>query len=120
MALRVQHVHGAKDPEKLRALAMALETFDEDLEHHLRMEEQELFPHILRGEDVGPKLEGAIHDHTNYLWFLDTVRELTREFTLPEGACGTWRALWDGLRRLSDSLTEHLALENELFFPRKT
>ena len=49
---------------------------------------------------------------------LRRLRELTGDYTVPEGACNTWRALWYGLAALETSLHEHIHLENNILFPR--
>ncbi|HJM11436.1 MAG TPA: hemerythrin domain-containing protein, partial [Candidatus Marinimicrobia bacterium] len=49
---------------------------------------------------------------------LQKIRELTDNFTVPEGACNTWRALWHGLENLEKDLHQHIHLENNIFFPR--
>jgi regulator of cell morphogenesis and NO signaling len=37
---------------------------------------------------------------------------------LPEGACGSWTALYTGLRKLTNDLVVHMHLENAMLFPR--
>jgi regulator of cell morphogenesis and NO signaling len=37
---------------------------------------------------------------------------------LPEGACGSWTALYIGVRKLADDLVTHLHLENNVLFAR--
>ena len=39
-------------------------------------------------------------------------------FELPEGACGSWQALYTGVEKLVTDLTEHIHLENNVLFPR--
>ena len=45
------------------------------------------------------------------------VRSVTDDYTPPEGACNTWRALWHALADLERSLHEHIHLENHILFP---
>jgi regulator of cell morphogenesis and NO signaling len=43
---------------------------------------------------------------------------LTQGYEVPEEACNTWRALWNGLAALEESLHQHIHLENNILFPR--
>ncbi len=49
---------------------------------------------------------------------LRALRALTGDFTPPEGACMTWRALYAGLCKFADGLVEHTSIENNMLFPR--
>ena len=46
------------------------------------------------------------------------IRELTDNLTLPDGACRTWTALYEGLAGFLDDFDAHLQLENEVLFPQ--
>jgi regulator of cell morphogenesis and NO signaling len=46
------------------------------------------------------------------------VREITRNFELPEYACVTYRALMAGLDELERDLHMHIHLENNILFSR--
>ncbi len=43
---------------------------------------------------------------------------VTGDMTLPDGACNSWRALYAGLAKLAEDLTEHIHIENNILFPR--
>jgi regulator of cell morphogenesis and NO signaling len=43
---------------------------------------------------------------------------LTGDLTLPAEACNTWRALYAGLAKFAEDLTEHIHLENNILFPK--
>ena len=49
---------------------------------------------------------------------LARIRELTADFEAPPYACGTYRAMLDGLRALEADLHTHIHLENNILFPR--
>ena len=120
MARKVNAVHGDKDPERLPALLSTYLALKEELEPHMMKEEQILFPMIRQGH--GSMAHGPVHvmheehDHAGAL--LRKLRELTNDYTVPEGACNTWRALWHALHDLERSLHEHIHLENNILFPR--
>ncbi|MCA8901985.1 MAG: hypothetical protein KDA53_12125 [Hyphomonas sp.] len=46
------------------------------------------------------------------------IRSLTANLTPPDHACGSWRALYSGTEKLLDDLAAHMALENDVLFPR--
>jgi regulator of cell morphogenesis and NO signaling len=120
MARKVLRVHGDKMPEVLPDLVSTLLSLKTELEEHMIKEEKDLFPMILKGEGsaaIGPI--GVMEDeHTSAGDALRHLRELTDDYTVPEGACNTWRALWMGLAELESAMHKHIHLENNILFPR--
>jgi regulator of cell morphogenesis and NO signaling len=118
MARNVETVH-AEHPNRPAGLADFLAGMLGELEHHMTREEQVLFPTLLSGG--GGCAPFAIRrmrsEHDDHSERLATLQRMTDGFTPPEGACGTWRLLYDGCRKLHDDLCEHIRLENELLFP---
>jgi len=49
---------------------------------------------------------------------LTRMRELTRGYAPPEGACPTFRGLYYGLAELERDMHVHIHLENNVLFPR--
>jgi regulator of cell morphogenesis and NO signaling len=124
---KVVKVHGMRHPEllKLPALFAALR---EDLLPHMLKEEQVLFPYVERlaeGNAPAPFF-GTVRnpigmmamEHEQVGELLREMRRVTDGYTLPEGACGSFRALYDGLRLLEEDLHRHIHLENNVLFPR--
>lgn len=120
MARRVLEVHRDKQPEMLPELLSVYLGLKAELDQHMVKEEQILFPMIQRGQ--GAMTQGPVsvmeHEHEVAGDALRRLRELTRGYELPEGACNTWRALWHGLEALEESLHQHIHLENNILFPR--
>lgn len=120
MVRKVVRVHGDKDPARFAGLAEAFAALVGELVPHMQKEERVLFPWILsgRGASAGApvRVMEAEHDHAGEL--LRRIRALTDDYTPPEGACGTWRALWAGLEELEADLHAHIHLENNVLFPR--
>ena len=120
MLNKVSRVHGDKDPETFDGLLKAFMPLKEELEHHMKKEEQILFPMI--GQGMGDQAGGPIsvmhHEHESAGSALATIRSLTKDYTIPEGACNTWRALWHGLEALEKDMHQHIHLENNILFPR--
>ena len=119
LARRVEAVHADK-PDCPRGLAELLDAMGEELEHHMQKEEQVLFPMMTRGGApmIGQPIAVMRHEHENHGLHLHALAALTRDATPPEGACNTWRALYAGVRKLTDDLIEHIHLENNVLFPR--
>lgn len=100
---------------------------------HMQKEEQILFPYI-------DALERAAHAHSSVEPpFFQTVRNpvhmmmkehdaagelvrqirsLTSDFTAPDDACTTFKALYEALREFEADLHLHVHLENNVLFPR--
>ena len=57
-------------------------------------------------------------EHDEHGEALSGLFALTDELALPDDACNTWRALYLGLRKFTDDLTEHIHTENNILFPR--
>jgi regulator of cell morphogenesis and NO signaling len=120
MAEKVNSVHGARDPERLAELVTVIQGLKDELEEHMMKEEQVLFPMILGGN--GAMAQGPVsvmeEEHESAGAALRRIRELTDNYTVPEGACTTWNVLWDGLEKLEEGTHQHIHLENNILFPR--
>jgi regulator of cell morphogenesis and NO signaling len=119
LASKVERVHGDK-PSCPKGLADHLETMHADVLSHLAKEEQILFPMILAGG--GPRAQGPIavmlREHDDHGDNLRILRELAHDFEPPPEACTTWRALYLRLQELEGELMDHIALENNVLFPK--
>lgn len=117
LALTVERVHGGR-PHCPQGLADHLRAFQQELESHMRKEEQILFPMLQRGEGALARMPIRVmrseHDHHGEA--LRHLADLTDNLTLPPAACNTWRALYLGLRTLHEDLMEHIHLENNVLF----
>lgn len=119
LARRVERVHGGH-PRCPAGLTGHLELMAKDLENHMLKEEEVLFPMISRGMlgvAVGPA--GVMRsEHEDHGQALERIAMLTGQYQLPEGACGTWTALYRGLESFRDDLMNHIHLENNILFHR--
>jgi regulator of cell morphogenesis and NO signaling len=57
-------------------------------------------------------------EHESARAALAGMRELTRGYAPPEGACPTFRGLYYGLSELERNMHVHVHLENHVLFPR--
>lgn len=119
LARRVEQVHGDRE-DCPQGLASHLETMAQDLESHMRKEEQILFPMIVRGHGrmAGMPIGVMRAEHNEHGAELRRLEELTDDITPPRGACTTWRALYMGLRTFREDLMTHIHLENNVLFER--
>jgi regulator of cell morphogenesis and NO signaling len=119
MAESVETVHFGDD-QVPGGLSNILRRMIGELEVHMKKEELILFPAIRKGG--GPGIENPIavmrDDHDDHATEVAAIRRLTGDLTLPDGACGTWTALYAGLNEFITDLEEHVRLENDVLFPQ--
>lgn len=123
---KVARVHGENHPHLLRIQGIFIELRSELLDHTAD-EDENVFPLILKFlENPTPELKEEIkpyvlklereHEHTGKL--LAEIRDLTNNFTPPDGACGTYRLVYARLAQLEKDTFEHVHLENNNLFDR--
>jgi regulator of cell morphogenesis and NO signaling len=130
---KVHSVYAQRIPGELDGLPEVFEALRAELESHLMKEEMILFPAIRAkvaeketGVPAPPTCFGTIaapimqmeHEHEEAGAALVRIRELTRNFTIPEYACSTYRALILGLEQLELDLHRHIHLENNILHRR--
>ena len=118
LARRVEAVHRDHD-HCPKGLANFLEETAAELEDHMMKEEMVLFPMLRagRGSMAGMPIMRMRMEHNEHGDRLEQLVALTGEFSSPEGACTTWRALYAGCAKLDGDLREHIHLENNKLFP---
>lgn len=118
LAQKVERRH-AERPDCPRGLARHLVDMRAAVESHLDKEEQILFPMIRagRGHLAQMPIRVMFAEHDDHAVALRTLRALAHDFEPPADACGSWRALCDGLRALELDLMRHIHLENNVLFP---
>lgn len=117
LSLKVERVH-ADAPDAPKGLGALLQHMIGLLEVHMKKEELLLFPAIRRGG--GPGVAGPIAqmraDHDDHAAEVAHILALTNGLTLPQGACRSWTALYDGLAVFLADLDAHIRLENDVLF----
>ncbi len=127
LAEKVATVHGDRHPE-LVAVRADVRALVDDLDPHLAKEERVLFPLIRElsaavdaGETPPAPLTAPIrvmraeHDFTGEL--LAKLRADALDFALPDDACGSYQALYQGLAQLEADTHLHVHKENNVLFP---
>lgn len=119
MAEKVERVHATK-PDCPLGLTAHLEHIKAEIEAHMFKEEQVLFPAIRAGKTgfVPAPIQVMHEEHEEHGRNLTTTRSLTTDLAPPAHACTTWRTLYLGLEQLERDLMDHIALENNVLFPR--
>ena len=132
LAAKVVSVHGKNHSELLEAQQIFADLAAE-LSVHLMKEEQVLFPYVTRmeesvvsGEPVPPAMFGTVvnpvrmmmQEHDGAGDALRSLRSATRDYTLPDDACISYRTLYQALQGFEADLHQHIHLENNILFPR--
>ncbi len=127
---KVEQRHGSNHPEVYQ-VGKTVAVINSELTRHFGCEEATLFPYIAAlGEERQPELPAAANgsvklpishmmsDHDRAENNLETLRKLTNNYTPPEDACPTWRALYRAMEELDLDLRQHVHLEDDILFPR--
>ena len=129
---RVAKVHGHHYVETVKINTLFHELAAE-LNSHMHKEEMMLFPfikEIAKAKKENTKLSpppfGTIQnpinmmesEHTGAGDILGEIADLSNNYTPPEGACNTFRALYSKLEEYQNDLFQHIHLENNILFPK--
>ena len=119
LSKKVEEVH-ADHAEVPAGLGEFLEKLSFELENHMQKEEQILFPMIKggRGNMAQGPIQVMMHEHVDHEDNLGKMKALAKNYELPEGACGSWSALYKGVQTLEQEITKHIEIENEQLFPQ--
>lgn len=127
LAYKVADAHGEHHPE-VRQIPEVVAALRQELEGHMAKEEQILFPMLTDLDtataqpsfhcgSVGNPIRVMESEHVQAGDALATLRRITNDYTAPEDACPTWRALLDGLEEFEADIHMHIHKENNLLFP---
>jgi regulator of cell morphogenesis and NO signaling len=126
---KVLQAHSDRHGDMLRAVAAVYGPMKAELDGHLAKEEMVLFP-LVRALDGGAKPGsfhcGSVQNPIRVMWMehdsageaLAEMRRLTSDYTAPEDACNTFKALYFELAEMERDLHRHIHLENNILFPR--
>ena len=132
LMLKVATKHGEHHP-KLYALEQLFSLLCDDLSPHMMKEERVLFPYITEMEDFKTKQSKVpmscfgtvknpvgtmMREHDTAGEILRKMRLVTNDYTIPEGACPSFTALFTRLEALEKDLHQHIHLENNVLFPK--
>lgn len=131
-ANKVAKVHGHHYTELLEIKSL-FQDVAEELVDHMQKEEQVLFPYIKHllsvqsGEipfvaphfgKVNNPIQMMEEEHENAGGIFKRIAALTNNYTPPESACNTFRALYASLQEFEEDLHLHIHLENNILHPK--
>jgi len=129
---RVAEVHGHHYTEVLKINTLFNEAANE-LASHMKKEENILFPYIksllqteIAKEPLNSPSFGSINnpitmmemEHEAVGDIFKEIARLTNNYTPPEDACNTFRALYAKLDEFEQDLHQHIHLENNILHPK--
>ena len=124
---KIVAVHGDRHPE-LATVQSLYRTLRDDLEPHLTLEEQQVFPAIRRvtsdeasGADrdlLGRQLDEIGEEHVKVGALLEELRAVTSGYTPPADGCPTYVATYQGLAEMEADIHLHVHKENNVLMPR--
>lgn len=129
---KVAKVHGHHYTEVVKINSLIIEVAQE-LTAHMRKEELILFPFVK--QLVRAKKEGALPPAPHFGTVNNPIRmmedeheaagdifkiisKLTNDYTPPDEACNTFKALYAKLQEFELDLHQHIHLENNILFPK--
>lgn len=122
----ILRAHGAKHQE-LREVHRLFHKLKSALEAHLIDEEEVIFPLVKewdrdksvmalsRAVTISKKLEEE-HDEAGEI--VHQLREITRDYAIPDDVCSTFASTYERLVELESDLFQHIHLENNILHPR--
>jgi len=131
-ANRVEEVHGHHYTEVIEINNLFKEVANE-LASHMKKEELILFPYIKRlykqkneKENITSPPFGTVNnpihmmeaEHESVGNIFKEIARLSNNYTPPEGACNTFRALYAKLEEFESDLHQHIHLENNILHPK--
>ena len=132
-SVKVASVHGENHPELLE-ISKLVEDVYQELSSHMVSEETILFPyvkHIVAAKNntstsakfgdydsIKTPIDMLEMEHESVGKSLETIRELSNNYTLPEDSCASYSYLFNKLDEFENDLHIHIHLENNILFPK--
>ncbi len=128
LAQKVASVHGGNDA-RLHDIYQTFQALAFELSSHMMKEEQILFPFVRRLEastslpafhcgSIANPIRQMEHEHQDAGVALERLRTLSDNYTPPDWACNTYRAMLDALARFELDMHQHVHKEDNILFPR--
>jgi regulator of cell morphogenesis and NO signaling len=129
---KVASKHGDRLPQLIEVKQIFAE-LKAEMDMHMMKEERILFPlcrqldRALGGAEqatsfhcgsIANPIEVMIREHDDAGNALEQIRSLTGNYTPPEDACNTFRAMYDSLAQLERDMHQHVHKENNILFPK--
>ena len=131
---KVCSIHGKNHPELLH-IRTSFTGLAQELTMHMMKEEMVLFRHIVRMEEAVSQNEpilpppfGSVqdpvsmmeHEHDSAGAALRTMHQARGGYAAPPNACISYQTLYKALAEFELDLHQHIHLENNILFPRRS
>jgi regulator of cell morphogenesis and NO signaling len=128
---KVARKHGAIH-QYMKEVRAIFEGIQMEMDLHMQKEELVLFPKIIQAEmdhtsghlnalakkDLSAPILMMEKEHEHAGDGMFEIRRLTNNYSIPAGACITFRICMAELREFENDLHQHVHLENNILFPR--
>ncbi|MCJ7756822.1 MAG: iron-sulfur cluster repair di-iron protein [Gillisia sp.] len=130
---KVASVHGENHPE-LFEISRLVKQVCRELSEHMVNEETILFPYVKlivaaknnnsasvkfeNFDSIKTPIDMLEKEHEAVGNSLETIRELSNNYTLPEDSCASYSYLYNTLVEFESDLFIHIHLENNILFPK--
>ena len=128
-ARKSAQAHGSNHPE-MAEIAAILEKNEEDMEGHLKEEEEVFFPAVKRlyggsldkqaaGQEralIRASLASLHREHEEVGDAVHRIRRLSGGYGIPADACNTYALTYRQLKEFEEDLHKHVHLENNILF----
>jgi regulator of cell morphogenesis and NO signaling len=125
---KVANAHGERNANLIAVRDLFID-FRAELEAHMMKEEMILFPLCRQMEaatgpvrahcgSVANPIRVMFAEHDDAGEAMEKFRAWTNDYTAPDGACNTYRAMLDALATLEADMHQHVHKENNILFPR--
>ena len=123
---KIAKVHGEHHPELVH-VANLFETINTELLHHLKNEEEVLFPAIKEvvksnsskaKQIIVSEITRMTGEHEFAGGAMDEINKITKCYAVPADGCNTYRVAFKMLEQFEDDLHTHVHLENNILYPK--
>jgi len=129
---KIVEKHSDNHPELLE-IKESFSVVYKDLQMHMMKEEKILFPYIKQMvlvQDGSAKKEapyfGTVQnpirmmedEHKNAGDLLKKIKDISKNYTVPENGCNTYKVTLEELKEFEEDLHKHVHLENNILFPK--
>ncbi len=125
MVNKILLVHYEHGKELLLKIHRNFSELKMELEEHFAKEEKELFPAMLKSENTDEEraairslIQKLESEHEDAGRIIKRLMKETNDFTPPNFACPTMKAVYQKLHELVDDIFLHIAKENSVLFKR--
>ncbi|MBS1572077.1 MAG: iron-sulfur cluster repair di-iron protein [Bacteroidetes bacterium] len=131
-AAKVAKVHGDNHPELLQ-INVLVDKVNKELTTHMAEEETILFPRVKEivlaqknntlysnsgRESLSYLIDETEKEHDSVGRAMEEIRNLSKNYSLPEDACASYKLLFKMLEEFESDLFTHIHLENNIMFPK--